>query len=249
MQDNKNDLVLLLTGNITPNSISNITIKDPELRRQQYIEAIDFYLRNTDFKIVFVENSNDHLDSFPLNPGKIEYLTFNSIPIKPDRGIGYKEIEIIDYAFKNSKFLRTGKAVVKITGRLKVLNLNALSKKFLKFKANNPNLIYANPFDQKNMDARCFFFTRDFWPYLMEAGKNISLKYNFEFALWDSVCEYKTNQKNKFKSLNIPLRIEGLSGSYGIKYKHHLLIHYARFIRIYYNRILGKRLVKRNLMQ
>ena len=231
MGNRKIDLVILLTGTITPNSLSNLTIKDPEIRRQQYYDALNFYIKQTQFKIVFAENSNDRLENFPLLPNRIEYLTFESTPIQPDRGIGYKELEIIDFALQNSNFLKEAKSVVKITGRLKVLNLNLLSRKFLKLGENKFNLIYAHSFGLKNMDARCFFFTIDFWPYLKKAGRDIDLRYNFELSLWDAICQYQSIEENNYRQLNIPLRIKGISGSFGNKYKHNHLYHYARFIR------------------
>lgn len=237
MPINKNELIILLTGSITPNSSSNIKLKDPATRREQYLQAVKFYIQRTDFKIVFAENSGDLLDSFPYIPDRIEYISFQSLPTMPDRGIGYKELEIIDFALKHSKFLKETKSIVKITGRLQVLNLNTIAAKFLKLNSNKSNLVYAHPFELKNMDSRCFFFTLDFWPYLKKAGDRISLQYNFELSLWDAIAEYKEIENRNFVPLNIPLRIKGMSGSYGIKYKHSIFIHGARFIRNLLHRI------------
>jgi len=225
------DLIILLTGTITPNSFSNLSIKDPGIRRRQYREAILFYLKKTKFKIVFVENSGDQLKNFPLQPGRIEYLTFESAPIKPDRGKAYKEMEIIDFALQNSNFLKEAKSAVKITGRLKVLNIKMLSRKFLKLNKIKSNLVYVYSFKLKNMDSRCFFFTLDFWPYLKYEGRNINQRYNFELSLWDATYNYQKLEGKNFIPFDAPLRIKGLSGAFGHKYKHNLLIHYARFIR------------------
>ena len=231
MNNYTNQLIILLTGTINPNSFSNITIKDPRIRRQQYLDAIDFYIKKTKFKIVFAENSGDILEKFPIQPDRIEYLTFKSKPIEPDRGIGYKELELIDFAFQNSNFLKNTRSVVKITGRLKILNINSLSRKFLKNIESKSNLTYANSFHTRNMDSRCFFFTVDFWPYLKNAGKKINLKYIFEICLWDAIYHYQSFEVNNYVPLNTPLRVKGVSGSYGIKYRHNIFYHYARFIR------------------
>lgn len=244
MENRMNDLVILLTGTITPNSLSNLTIKDPAIRRQQYYDALKFYIENTKFRIVFAENSNDALENFPLFPDRIEYLSFYSKPIQPDRGIGYKELEIINFAFQNSKFINEAKSIVKITGRLKVLNFNKISGKFLKLVGNESNLIYAHSFGIKNMDARCFFFTIDFWPYLKKVGRDINLRYNFELSLWDAISQYQSIKEKKYMELNIPLRIDGKSGSFGNKYKHNLLLHYARLIRNHSSSIFGNKLMK-----
>lgn len=245
MENRPNDLVILLTGTITPNSLTNLTIKDPETRRKQYLEALKFYIKTTKLKIVFVENSDDKLEMFPLIPDRIEYLSFKSIPIKPDRGIGYKELEIIDYAFQNSNFLSDARSIVKVTGRLKVLNFNRLSRNFRKHGKNRPNLIYAHSFGIKNMDARCFFFTKDFWPILKKIGSDIDLRYNFELSLWDAIVHYQNLEDKSYVQLKIPLRIEGQSGSFGNKYKNNILLHYARLIRNHTTSIFGDNLLRK----
>ena len=231
MEKNKNSPVILLTATITPNSFSNLSITDPEIRRQQYHDALNFYIKKTDLKIIFAENSNDSLPNFPSYPERLEYLKFKSEPTEPDRGKAYKEMEIIDFVFKKSKFLQESESIVKITGRLKVLNINNMSKRFLKLTAKYPNLIYSYPYRLNNMDARCFYFTKDFWLFLEKKRKDIGLKYNFELSLWDTVYEYNKYEGKKYIPINPPPRIKGISGAFNSKYRHSLLFHYARIIR------------------
>lgn len=231
MNYQQEDHVILLTGTITPNTFSDLTIKDPEIRRKQYLEALIFYLKKTEFKIVFAENSGDPLQNFPLNPDRIEYLSFLSFPIKPDRGKAFKEMEIIEFALQNSKFLKDAKSVVKITGRLKVLNIKNLSRKFLKNKRIRINIVSAYAYAINNMDARCFFFSLDFWPNLKYEGGNLAPPNNFEKSLWNAIFQYQRLEGNNFIPLNTPLRIKGKSGAFGHNYKHNLLIHYARLLR------------------
>ena len=232
MEKNKNSPVILLTATITPNSFSNLSITDPEIRRQQYLDALNFYIKKTDLKIIFVENSYDSLPNFPSYPERLEYLKFKSEPTEPDRGIGFKEIEILDYAFQNSKFINEAKSIVKITGRLKVLNIRFLIRKFLKNQKQKNNLVYINSFAHRNMDARCFFFTKDFWLFLKEEGEKINIGYNFEFSLWDATSKYRKITDKYYVPISFPLRIKGISGSFGIIYKHSHFYHYARIIRI-----------------
>lgn len=47
-----------MTACVDPQGMSNTILQDKDLRKQQYIEALDFYLTKTDLPIVFVENSN-----------------------------------------------------------------------------------------------------------------------------------------------------------------------------------------------
>ena len=225
------DLVILLTATITPNSYSKLKITDPGIRKQQYLETLLFYIQKTEYKIVFTENSGDLLAGYPLFPNRVEYLSYNSKPLQPDRGIGYKELEIIEFAFQNSSFIKEAQAVAKITGRLKVLNFERFAKKFLECRRKESNMVYANSFKPGNMDCRCFFFTPDFWPYFKSVGGRMDVRYNFEASLWDAIHQYAKAEGKKYKPFYTPLRIEGMSGSFGYSYNHDLLRHYARKIR------------------
>lgn len=50
------EIILLLTACIKPNTTDKIVWTDPEERERQYIEAIKWYLTNTNYKLVFAEN-------------------------------------------------------------------------------------------------------------------------------------------------------------------------------------------------
>lgn len=57
-------VVLLLTGCIRPNIKNDIlAITDVETRKNQYLEAIRWYVQNTPYKIVFCENSGYDISS------------------------------------------------------------------------------------------------------------------------------------------------------------------------------------------
>ena len=106
-----------------------------------------------------------------------------------------------------------------------------LSRKFLEINQIKSNLVYAYAYKLKNMDARCFFFTLDFWPYFKYEGRNIDPKYNFEKSLWDAIYKYQNIEGKNFLPFHIPPRIKGISGAFGHNYRHNLFINYARFIR------------------
>lgn len=240
MKKGDKDLIILLTATITPNTWSKLKVTDPVVRKQQYKDALDFYIHKTNFKIVFAENSGDPLNGFPLIQDRIEYLSFKSEPIEPDRGKAYKELEIIEYAIRNSNFLKEARAIAKITGRLKVLNFTRLSQKFLRLAKKENSLVYANSYKARNMDSRCFFFTPDFWPYQQKVGQNISVLYNFELSLWDSIQQFNSIDGKIYQPFYEPLRIEGISGFSGTAYRHNIFIHYARLIRNLAREILLK---------
>lgn len=216
-----NKITILLTGTINPNSFATLALKDPEIRASHYIESINFYLTNTNFKIVFSENSGNSLkDHFKNFEDRLEFLTYKSEISIPDKGKGAKELEIINYSINNSDFISKSMFVFKITGRLKVLNVNKLTFGFFRSKSTVNSLIGCNLYTENKMDSRCFLFTVDFFTFLLENGKNIDLKYSFERALYDSVVDYSVYNNGIFKQFYLPLRIKGISGGFGTAYDH-----------------------------
>ena len=103
--------------------VDNTKLLDPLLRKAQYLDAIRFYLKESKCNIVFCENSgidiSGELSSFEQN--RLEYLTFRE---KERKGKGYGEAKIIEYAIRNSGFIKEAAIIIKITGRIKVRNIN-----------------------------------------------------------------------------------------------------------------------------
>ena len=85
------------------------------------------------------------------------------------------------------------------------------------------------------MDARCFFFTKDFFSYLELAGQSINLKYSIEMALWDSLFEYK-KFNGIYKQLKYPLRIEGVNAGFGTSYEDSSISAAAKHVRHFIKR-------------
>ena len=121
--------VILLTSCVNPNGMSKTALQDVGMRKQQYIEALRFYLQNTDLSIVFVENSGadfrDEFESF-IDKGRLEYITFWGNDYDKKFGKGYGEAIIIRYALDNSEILKKADIVIKITGRLKIDNIGKI---------------------------------------------------------------------------------------------------------------------------
>ena len=73
-------MILLLTGCINPNGMAFTALSNLEERKRQYINAIRYYLSNTNFQIVFCENSGTDISPLfqrGIDSGRMEYLTFN----------------------------------------------------------------------------------------------------------------------------------------------------------------------------
>lgn len=124
---------LLLTACINPDGMSFTKVSDKKVRIQQYCKALDFYLNETPYPIIFAENSNTDISphySNAIKSGRLEVLTFAGNDDKT-KGKGYGEACIIEYALNHSKLLTADSVVVKITGRLVIENLtDVLTKHF-----------------------------------------------------------------------------------------------------------------------
>jgi hypothetical protein len=127
--DNK---VLLLTACITPGGMIYTALQDPKEREKQYLNALRWYLANTEFPIVLCENTNYQLpDEFLpyIDKGRLEYLTFdgnNSFDKSKGKGLG--EALIIKYAIENSHLISKTNVIMKMTGRQILHNINFISK-------------------------------------------------------------------------------------------------------------------------
>ena len=220
MRRSKNNFVVLLTGTICPNSHDLLSVKDPEVRRSQYVDAISFYLENTDYNIVFAENSGTSLKESFEEHERLEFLTFTSPYTIPERGKGWKELEIINFCLKNSRFIHSGISVLKITGRLKILNIKKIGKQINSLKRDLDSFVMCNVYERGKMDCRCFLFSTDFWPFLEKNGQSIQLKYSLERALWRAVCEYDLSKSGKYFQFTQPLKVKGISGGLGLPYNH-----------------------------
>lgn len=126
-------IYLLLTACINPDGMPFTKVSDKEVRMQQYRKALDFYLDETPYPIIFAENSNTDITSHyieAIQSGRLEVLTFAGNDDKT-KGKGYGEACIIEHVLNYSKMLTTDSVVVKITGRLVIKNLtDVLTKHF-----------------------------------------------------------------------------------------------------------------------
>lgn len=139
---NSDNILLLLTGCIEPDARQRFNkIVDVDLRRVQYIEALFYYLKNTKSKILFVENSGNDLSdifNYYIKSGRLEILTYSASLDTKLRGKGYGEQDIIHYATTKSFLYKEAEYIIKITGRLKILNINNLIDTVIKL-SNNKN--------------------------------------------------------------------------------------------------------------
>ena len=243
MNNGESTTILLMTATVNPNSSDILAVKDPEVRKGHYLDAISYYLEKTNYKIVFTENSGTSLKPHFVNQNRIEFLTYVSPFTVPERSKGWKELEIIDYSIKNSFFIQSASAVLKVTGRLKLLNISEIEKQEKYLRPFKTSYVLCNIFKAYKMDSRCFLFTLDFWPILHKNGQEIDVNYSFERALWKAICEYDIFLNGHYKQFNRPSRIEGISGGLGISYQQGILLTVIKIVRhvfmvpLIYNRL------------
>ena len=132
-------MVAIITGTISPDRRMNqLAVTDTEERLKQYTDALEFLIREKAFsKIVFCDNSAYAVEQLQFledlaagNGIRLELLSFQGDSAQCVRhGKGYGEGEILEYVFSNSDLLRNESFFVKMTGRLKVVNIRGICRR------------------------------------------------------------------------------------------------------------------------
>lgn len=219
-------MVAVITGTIKPaDSVGQLSIKNEDERRQQYIDCLKFFIESGAFKkIVFCENSNYgneqlmFLQKFAENNRvNLEILSFQgNIKEITRHGKGYGEGEIMSYVLKHSELVKKSQYLVKITGRMKVDNIKdivALLKR---------NRTY---FNIPNFTLNQLYDTRIYGMSIQQFEKYFENCYD---EVWDDRGVYlehiytKILKEKKIKVMNFPRypRIVGISGSTGLRYSY-----------------------------
>jgi len=224
------NIVLLLTATIDPRGVS-IARKNKEDRLNDYIKALQGWINNSQVKkIVFCENSNSDLTrlknlclDLPAEKS-IEFLSFDGLIDPPERGIGFGEMLIIEYAFKNSKLLSTADFVIKVTGRLYVRNINklivAVEKSqyidiwcdYRRYLTSTVSFIFC---------AKVSYFQKYIIPFKNKVDERYK-KSNFEHALANAI-HTSMAAAHHWRPLPFTPRITGISASRNRAYNSSLL--------------------------
>lgn len=209
-------MVLLITGCIlVDKNMPFVKVNDSNERLDAYCQTILWAIQDTFFdKIVFCENSGYDFDSSYYQElakkfkKEFEYLTFSgNREIANQKGKGYGEGEIVLHALKHSKFLKNADAFCKITGRLKISNVNSLIHSVKKNYFMNKRLL-------KEVDTRFYCIQKkDFWEHLKDSYQNVNdhNHYFLEHAYYDSLKKGKVKYRCFYE---MPL-FQGISGSTG----------------------------------
>ncbi len=215
-------MILLLTGCINPNGTAFTTLSNENERKKQYLDAIQYYLSHTRYKIVFAENSGTDISQpfqDAINAGRLEYITFVGNQNK-ERGKGYGECEILEYTLNHSKFIHSSsdKRIVKITGRLIVKNITTLIKCHQMLFSKRTISCTINS-ELSFPDSRLVIAPTSFWNIFIREKDNINdyKGYFFEHALCNTI---KRELKFSYTPFFIMPIIIGISGTTGKEYSY-----------------------------
>lgn len=213
--------IILLTATINPDGMAFTNLQDSSIRKQHYLSAINYYLSNTDLKIVLVENSNYDLSPYFIDEIKrrrIEILFFNGNTFDKSLGKGYGEMLILKYALFHSDFVKESNNILKITGRYKILNIDYFVKYINNIDKNNIGLYVHENFSYCH--STIFVANKDFLlNYLFRFGDLIddTKNYFFEIALKNAFLSYLQNN-HYYKPFAQVVRIKGVFGTYNVNY-------------------------------
>jgi hypothetical protein len=214
--------VLIITSTVYVNSSLTLLV-DPEVRVKQYVESILFYLNSASIEsIVVCDNSGfDYADvesirTLALAKGKdIECLFFKGDSETIFKlGKGFGEGEIMNFIFKHSKLLPLCNAFYKVTGRIKVKNIDLMID-YVQPNVNYFQKIRINPFLKVALlDTRFYYCSKEvFQNFLVDSHFNVNDPDGF--YLEHAYTEELRRNKVRFKNFLILPRYEGISGSHG----------------------------------
>lgn len=219
-------MLAIITGTIRPGeSMRKLMLKNEAERLQQYMDALLFMIQSKAFsKIIFCENSGYGTDCFitlqedAVKFGiELELLSFTGNTREVlKHGKGYGEGEIMDYVFANSKLLQAEPCFVKITGRLKVINITDICERINPEKCyfNIPNRTIRDYYDTKLYAMPTAVFNE----YFLKAYEKVwdDKGIYLERVYTKIILEQKISVKN---FVRYP-RVVGMSGSTGLDYRY-----------------------------
>lgn len=248
--------VLLLTACISPNGMSYTKLQDSVERKKQYVEAVNYYLQTTNYRIVFCNNSGEQpSDIFPnMNneyKKRLEVFSFSGNNYEVSLGKGYGELSIIRYAFEHSRFIDEATMVIKITGRLKIINLMEVDRTQRIVFGKRKEFVYLDIISKNGYDSRCFMANKAFYLNALLYGENRlndSVGYWFEHHLYDVTIGLPNGYV--VSDFVLPLSIIGQSGTTGEFYGCQSLSGYEKLcsIREYCKRTKNKYKKDRKLL-
>ena len=229
------DYTLIITGCINPSSnVYALALKDSNERRIQTIKSIEFFLTETKAqKIVYCENSGAEVEEKLMQLAKAKHKSFEWIGFNGDiaetekRGKGYGEGEILNYAIKHSKIVSNNDYIIKVTGRIKVLNFNIIVSKM------KNDRIYINLYERRK-SAKTLFWGMPritYEKFFIDCNQDVDDRnwHSLENAYGATIV----NNNLKYAFIPSPLILDGIAGTSGNKYNQNILQRNKSYIRMH----------------
>jgi len=207
---------------------------DPEERARQYMDALSWYIRETTIKKIIVCDNTGY--SYPstlqqlaaAHDKKLELLSFSGNSAAVEKyGKGYGEGEIMEYTMAHSVLLREAEGFIKVTGRLKVVNINkivqcidAAENYFMPISLLRPRFLVPRA-ARPCVEVRVYYVTKPFFnEVLLTAYQTVRDDETFflEHAYHQAIARSPGFIK-KVKCFPVAPEITGMSGSNGWIFK------------------------------
>ena len=217
-------------------SAPNTVLVDPEERKKQYHDSIQFFIKESPItKIIVCDNSGyrypeTNYDLARSHNKEIELLSFQgNSELVANYGKGYGEGEIMQFILLNSLLIRKVEGFLKVTGRLKLINVTQLLGKcnhwenyFMPISLLRPRFMLPKA-ARCCVEVRVYYTTKAFFrDVLFYAYKEVSDKNTFfmEHAYHNAMEMSSVN----VKCFSVAPEIIGMSGSNGWIFKERSLL-------------------------
>ena len=233
---NNSTYVILLTACVNPDNMSFTELQNPQVRKEQYLQAVEYYVKRTRYKLVICNNSGDDFgNAFEKLSDRVEYLFFDGNNYNRSLGKGYGEFEIIKYAIQNSQLIKQAQVVIKITGRLIISNLKpAINETRRLLHLTNMTIIARIPLGQRQIYSECIVAPKEFYVSFLAQPNSVndSEGYYFEHLLYDTI----RNGRFSIESFTRPIIKKGVSGTLNVSYHndHRTYLDQLKEIQLYY---------------
>lgn len=209
MNESMKNITILLTGCIQPNTKDVLVVSNAEIRKRQYLNAIEWNLEHTPYRIVFCENSGTDISGEVNDPNhRVEFLTYMSSPMKNDYGKGFRELEILEYAAQHSEYLMKSDVIIKGTGRLILKNIVPIASWLSKKRQSNFCASWMS-IKKVHSDCRFFFCSPSFLRIIIGCKSRIKSNFYFEKLLAECIGK----NRERFIYPYIWFDVEGVGGA------------------------------------
>ena len=218
-----NSIPILLTATVNPQGMKGANF-DPTERLDMYVEALNFYAKKG-LKVVFAENSGSiAMVADRISAENVEMVDVSGMEYDQSRGKGYNETILIHKAVMKSAFVGQSGCFFKITGRLKLMNVERLLEEcadgLQRFRADcKDHKVYEwlhMPINGHAGECRYWFATVEFFEQMMCPRVNELNDYEPNICLAEDlmldVCRKSRGMKGCRDRFRTQARISGKGG-------------------------------------